>query len=77
MSQNILDNIYVDTIDNFGEDFFSDFNCGDEGMNNVLKERLLSHHMNMELTTKIIVNGEDCEMVGYFSLKNSSVLLNS
>lgn len=76
MIENLIDHIYVDSIDNFEDAVFSSFDCGREGLNNVLKDELHKYSENMELHTKIIMNSEKNEIIGYYSLKNSSLLVN-
>jgi len=58
-------------------DLIRTFDCGDEGLNNYLKEQALIDQKNNESTTTLIVKkyrGQRC-LLGYYTLKNTSLLL--
>lgn len=69
-----LKDFYEISINEVPREWFKGFDCGHEGLNNLLCDGLMQQLSEMTTHTKVIVNGVNDEIVGYYSLKNSSLL---
>ncbi len=68
MNTVVLDESYAPLI--------ADFDCGDEGLNNYLKEKALEDYRKNEATTTLVVKKYRSQLclLGYYTLKNTSLL---
>lgn len=66
--------LLYETIDKFDNEYYKDFDCGDEGLNNFLKLKSFKNSNPYDCkgtTTLVTLNGK---LIGYYTLKNTSLL---
>jgi ribosomal protein S18 acetylase RimI-like enzyme len=65
----------LDYINNENRQLLKKFDCGHEGLNNFLVEQAEKYGNEKVGTTQLILNEDNRELIGYFTLRNTALMV--